>query len=322
MTLSGDSPAMRILPIILLLQLQFLPLEAQTTDIAAAILPLLPGSGVNRLTYQQHTQRNSGTPVVTSDTTVSVEYTFHEAITGADSTVYPIFKLVTGPSGERDSSFFDIVVHHAPTTSVTFTDDSVWQFGYPFFRYFPFHFIPGEGNEVYVGSGFPGSVPDSLFGASLPDSLVFCVEYGNPGGVSGFWSYRFVCKPADGYIHEISGESYAGHRWYEQTNLTLVTAVSAVHQNEAVPKAVYLRAPYPNPVLSRTTIEYSVTRASAVRLSIRNILGQEIAILDEGRRDAGRYQFYFDTSGLPAGLYFCSLVAGGQHQRRKMVVVR
>lgn len=313
---------MRILPVILLLHLHFLSLEAQTTDIAAAILPVLPGSGVNRLTYEQHTQRRFGTPVVTSDTTVSVVYTFHEAIAGADSTMYPIFKLVTGPSGERDSSFFNIIVHHAPEQSVTFTDDSLWQFGYPFLRYFPCAFIPGEGNEIYLGSGFPGSVPDSLFGAALPDSLAFRVEYGNPGGVSGFWSYRFICKPANGYIHEITGEAYAGNQWSEQTQLTLVSSVSAVRQNEYIPGTVRLLAPYPNPVRNIASIEYSIIRQSEVRLSVQNILGQEISLLDAGRRDAGRYQYHFDTSALPAGLYIWSLAAGGQRQTRKMVVVR
>ncbi len=313
---------MRFLPVIVLLHLQFLPLGAQTTDIASAILPMLPASGVNRLTYQQHTQRNAGSPAVMSDTTVSVTYTFHESIAGGDSTVYPIFKLVTGPSGERDSSSFNIVVHHSPEQSVTFTVDSLWEFGYPFIQYFPCAFIPGEGNEVYVGSGFPGAVPDSLFGAALPDSLVFRVEYGNPGGVTGFYSYRFVCKPADGNIHEITGESYAGHRWYEQTKLTLVSAVSAVNQNELMPETVHLRAPYPNPVRSNASIEYSIAHALVVRLSVQNILRQEIAILDNGRRDAGRYQYHFDTSGLPAGMYFCNLVAGGQRQTRKMVLLR
>lgn len=322
MTLSGSSYVMRILPVIVLFQLQFLPLEAQTTDIAAAILPVLPESGVNRLTYQHHIQRNNGTPTVISDTTVIVAYTFHDASVSGDSTIYPIFKLVTGPSGERDSSFFNIIVHHMPEQSVTYTEDSLWQFGYPFLQYFPCTFIPGEGNEIYLGNGFPGSVPDSLFGTALPDSLAFRVEYGNPGGVSGFWSYRFICKPADGFIHEITGESNAGHQWSEQTQLTLVSSVSAVSQHELIPETVRLLAPYPNPVRNTATIEYSIARQSEVRLSVQNILGQEIALLESGTRDAGRYQYHLDTSVLPAGLYIWSLVTDGQRQTRKMLVMQ
>jgi outer membrane protein assembly factor BamB len=84
---------------------------------------------------------------------------------------------------------------------------------------------------------------------------------------------------------------------------------------------------YPNPFNPETTVRYSLPWESQVRLSIFNVLGQEVVSLAEGRQAAGLHVATWDgldAIGKPAasGLYFCRLQAGNFVETRKMVLLR
>ncbi|HEX9740963.1 MAG TPA: T9SS type A sorting domain-containing protein, partial [Ignavibacteriaceae bacterium] len=66
---------------------------------------------------------------------------------------------------------------------------------------------------------------------------------------------------------------------------------------------------YPNPFNPSTTIKYSISQNSFVRLTIYNILGKEIKEIINGVRDAGIYEENFNASGLSSGAYFCRIEA-------------
>ena len=66
---------------------------------------------------------------------------------------------------------------------------------------------------------------------------------------------------------------------------------------------------YPNPFNPSTTIKYSISQNSFVRLTIYNILGKEIKEIINGVKDAGIYEENFNASGLSSGVYFCRIEA-------------
>jgi glucose/arabinose dehydrogenase len=102
-----------------------------------------------------------------------------------------------------------------------------------------------------------------------------------------------------------------------------------VKDESTLPKEFFLHQNYPNPFNPYTQITYDIASESYVRLSVTNLLGQEISVLDDGTKRAGRYTVDFDASNLPSGVYFYKLDAqptDGHHEAyravRKMVLMR
>jgi len=94
------------------------------------------------------------------------------------------------------------------------------------------------------------------------------------------------------------------------------TIVTGVEQSGELPASFGLEQNYPNPFNPTTTIRYSLGEASDVRLSVFDIQGREIALLESGPRQQGQYQSVWDglTSAgqaAPSGVYFYRLQAVG-----------
>ncbi|MES2592153.1 MAG: C1 family peptidase [Bacteroidota bacterium] len=83
---------------------------------------------------------------------------------------------------------------------------------------------------------------------------------------------------------------------------------------------------YPNPFSYYTNVEYTLPEDATVTLEISNVLGTQIALLVNSKKEAGNYQIEFDGSTLPAGYYTYTLRANGKtqafSQTRMMVIVR
>jgi hypothetical protein len=58
------------------------------------------------------------------------------------------------------------------------------------------------------------------------------------------------------------------------------------------------------------------------RLSVYDILGREVSVLVNERRDAGVYELKFDGSNLASGVYFYRLTAGDFVSTKRMLVVK
>lgn len=71
----------------------------------------------------------------------------------------------------------------------------------------------------------------------------------------------------------------------------------------------YLHNNYPNPFNPVTTIVYELLSYHSVRLSIYNILGQEVKVLVDEDQEKGLYEVNFDGTGLASGIYFYRLDA-------------
>jgi hypothetical protein len=73
----------------------------------------------------------------------------------------------------------------------------------------------------------------------------------------------------------------------------------------------------PNPFGDRTTISYQLAAAAPVRLSLYNVMGQQVAVLASGPQRAGGHQATWDGRDragrpMPNGVYFIRLEAAGQ----------
>ena len=68
-----------------------------------------------------------------------------------------------------------------------------------------------------------------------------------------------------------------------------------------------LSAPYPNPFNPSTTIDYYVPYEMQVTLTVYNVSGQEVAVLEDNVMSAGNHSVVWDALDMPSGLYFITL---------------
>jgi flagellar hook assembly protein FlgD len=94
-----------------------------------------------------------------------------------------------------------------------------------------------------------------------------------------------------------------------------------------LPTTYELEPNYPNPFNPTTTISYGVPQPGRVRLTIFNMLGQQIRSLIDMDRAAGRFTATWDgrdDAGIAvgSGVYFYRLVAGEAMMVRKMMMLK
>jgi hypothetical protein len=100
-----------------------------------------------------------------------------------------------------------------------------------------------------------------------------------------------------------------------------------VDDDKSVPLEYTLHQNYPNPFNPETSIQFSLNEAGPVRLTIFNLLGQQVAELYNGFTNAGTYQVSWngqDQQGveLTTGVYLYRLDVSGSTQVRKMTLLR
>jgi len=64
------------------------------------------------------------------------------------------------------------------------------------------------------------------------------------------------------------------------------------------------------------------TRREHIKLTVYNILGEEVTTLVDEEKSPGEYTVTFDGSRLPSGVYFYRLHAGRFNETREMVLVK
>ncbi|MFI5253717.1 MAG: T9SS type A sorting domain-containing protein [Bacteroidota bacterium] len=99
-----------------------------------------------------------------------------------------------------------------------------------------------------------------------------------------------------------------------------ITGVS--EYGKGIPVMYELYQNYPNPFNPTTVINYAIPEQSFVRLTIYNVLGQEVATLVNGVQYAGNKSVEFDASKIPSGMYFYKVTAGKFSDTKKMILLK
>ncbi len=79
---------------------------------------------------------------------------------------------------------------------------------------------------------------------------------------------------------------------------------------------------YPNPFNPTTEIVFALPHAAHATVSVYDVLGRQVALLENGWLPAGQYRRSFDGSAFASGVYFCILHADGLQLSRKMVLMK
>ncbi len=97
---------------------------------------------------------------------------------------------------------------------------------------------------------------------------------------------------------------------------------SSVSGEEYADKSYRLMQNYPNPFNPATTIEFSLPVSGNVKLSVYNLLGQEVAVLVNEFFSGGNHKVKFNASGLSSGVYLYQIQAGEFSAVKKLMLVK
>ncbi|MBU2493993.1 MAG: T9SS type A sorting domain-containing protein, partial [Bacteroidetes bacterium] len=129
-------------------------------------------------------------------------------------------------------------------------------------------------------------------------------------------SYLGAFNPADG----IWTENWTALSKYGFTPSTTVDVNE--DQMVGVPSNYSLDQNYPNPFNPATTIRFAVPEAANVKLRVFNILGQQVAELINGFRNAGTYNINWNAENVSSGVYIYRLEAGSNVITKKMTLLK
>jgi hypothetical protein len=92
--------------------------------------------------------------------------------------------------------------------------------------------------------------------------------------------------------------------------------------DELIPTSTQLLQNYPNPFNPVTTISFDLPVQSRIRLTVFDMLGREVSVLDQGIRSAGTHSVSWDASNQASGMYLYHLEIGDEVHVKKMLLIK
>ena len=221
---------------------------------------------------------------------------------------------------------------------------------------------PSKGGYIPIGADSNLTPIDSIVinPATMPSFIDFYESVTNAGEAEIGFRVSDICL-ADSFV--TPGNYYIGSIHFSSIDSNLLSIVDTIHTDSSgsyildtflikgIPEikagSLFVGTPtpvedydppliadnftlkqnYPNPFNSATTIEFSIPRRSSVKLSIYNILGQDVNEIEYGMLSAGEYVYIWDGrlgsgKAAPSGIYFYRIKADNIHQVRKMVLLK
>lgn len=109
--------------------------------------------------------------------------------------------------------------------------------------------------------------------------------------------------------------------WFWQDTMRIVLT-GVPDQRRVLPASYALEQNYPNPFNPSTTIKFELPKSPMVRLSVYDVLGREVSVLVNEKREAGVHEVKFDGTRLASGVYFYRIQEGSYVATRKLLLTR
>ena len=210
--------------------------------------------------------------------------------------------------------------------SYTFTADGWAQTNRPYLEVMYEYVVPVELTS-FAASSKNNEVELSWTTATETNNQGFQIERTKAGGlfeqvgyVAGFGtttepkSYSFIDSKleAGNYTYRLKQIDFDGTSTFSDE----------VNVEVAIPLVYSLEQNYPNPFNPSTTIKYSISEDGFVKLSVYNLLGEEVTTLVNNEQKAGRYEVAFDASRFASGVYMYRLESNNFLSIKKMILIK
>lgn len=77
---------------------------------------------------------------------------------------------------------------------------------------------------------------------------------------------------------------------------------------------------FPNPASSAATVNFNLKKSGIVKISMLNVIGQEVSSINAGNLVAGNNSVSLDVNTLNAGVYFVNITVDGVSTTKKLIV--
>ena len=158
---------------------------------------------------------------------------------------------------------------------------------------------------------FGSCVTPDVFG----DNPIITTDVGNNEGVPMQYDFRSVYGSILMDWFDVD-EATIGELLYEDFQyIPIIKSCATTSTDDLFDEAIEINA-FPNPFRNTTTIEFT-SKNEWVRISIFDVIGNEVKVLTDQQFSEGKHSIYFEANGLPAGPYFYRLqTKTGQKTKR------
>jgi len=200
------------------------------------------------------------------------------------------------------------------------------------------------GDNIFAGTvnGVYCSSNDGLnwVQSGLSDTAVTDVIMNENNIFAGTWSYGVYLSTNNGlsWIRKNQGFQsvqpivnkllikneyiFAGSYLYSIWRRSLSEIIGIQNISTELPFMYTLNQNYPNPFNPTTSIEFSISKKSAVKVLIYDDMGRELQTLVNETLTPGYFHYKFDGAGFPSGVYFYKLLVNGLSETKKMLMIK
>lgn len=161
---------------------------------------------------------------------------------------------------------------------------------------------------------------------TMQDGGMELLRYGS-GRTAGVGVIRNYAALTVGFgmegINDLFPNQYDNRREFMQAALQFLSRPTGVADSDKpLPIPFTLSQNYPNPFNPATQIEFELPQASAVTLTVYNLMGQTVDRPVNSRLAAGRHVITWDGSVLPSGVYFYKLTTPDGSAVKRMLLIK
>ncbi|MBW6490644.1 MAG: T9SS type A sorting domain-containing protein [Lentimicrobium sp.] len=135
--------------------------------------------------------------------------------------------------------------------------------------------------------------------------------YNSDGPIEGAVYQIYIPEESDYYYVIVTAENGCSSEPSAELYFSMVKV--------NVPEMAGALSIYPNPFRNQLTINFGLQRETQVRVSLMNLLGQDIRTIAEGSM-SGNQSITFDANGMNPGIYFLKMETGDKTEVRKVVL--
>ncbi|MBM4157466.1 MAG: T9SS type A sorting domain-containing protein [Ignavibacteria bacterium] len=185
-------------------------------------------------------------------------------------------------------------------------------------------FVVRHGNScgvVFTGGAISGATVSSQTNFYNLCTQAFQTLPANSLARSNFKGTGF----GDSIMWVVGGYTTVGVGTFEKITFSQIDGgclLTSIGNETEIPLEYKLSQNYPNPFNPLTKISFSIPKSDFVKLAVYDILGKEVSVLVNERRNSGSYIIDFDASSLTSGVYFYKLTSGDFTDMKKMILLK
>jgi|688.fasta_scaffold00973_20 hypothetical protein len=127
------------------------------------------------------------------------------------------------------------------------------------------------------------------------------------------------------YLPQVSSSrinDFCNSSIYLNSSRNLRVATEPIDQSKGQTQIETALSVFPNPTTGKVSFHYYVEEPSQVRLNLISTTGTVVATPVDAYQEAGSYEFAYDASNLPAGVYISTLETNKGKETKRLVVIK